>query len=219
MKTKVIKYSREWAMGIVDFARAADGGRHLYSGLTCYGWEAGRIVATDGHRLAWQTYNLVQPEATGVIDKTGALVPDAQFPDYKAVLPGTPNIEFSLDLTAGQFAALRLLSRLDDHDHKAHGALSFDGEQMAVTYLGPVGDMTASLRLTYMGEPKPFRVGISLRYLWEALDACRRSCGNYAHANVAIVDHNTAIAIRVGGFYSITTPKHLDDAFTTTTAV
>jgi hypothetical protein len=210
MKAKVIKYSREWAMEIVDFARAADGSKHHY-----YSWEADRIVATDGHRLAWQSYSPTQPEAAGVIDKTGAPVPDAQFPDYKAVLPGTPNIEFALKLDASQFAALKLLSRLDDGSYKAHGALSFDGKQMTVTYLGPVGDMTASLRLTYMGKPKPFRVGLTLRYLWEALDACRRS-GNI-FADVAIVDHNTAIAIAAGDFYSITMPKQLDNAFTTTT--
>ena len=71
-KNKVITYTRQWAMGIVSFARSKDETR--YYNLAGFNLEPdgaleadgvrqrGRIVATDGHRLAWQRYPPYPPD-------------------------------------------------------------------------------------------------------------------------------------------------------------
>jgi hypothetical protein len=51
-RSKIITNSREWARDIVSFAQYKDDDRPNLMGFQL---EASQIVATDGHRLAWQT--------------------------------------------------------------------------------------------------------------------------------------------------------------------
>jgi DNA polymerase III sliding clamp (beta) subunit (PCNA family) len=211
-KTKVTPNSRQAAIEIVSFARGDDETR---AGLANYQFEADRIVACDGHRLAWQTCNpAVENPYVGLVDENGGAV-DGEFPDYKPYLPGQPTMVFDVCSDGDWLPALKTIARLSK---RPFGELAYDGVKLTASLKTCWPDASASLTIPLAaGELKPFKLGINLLFLWEALDAARRSDtrGKW-YARVAIVDHVTPIVIdTTSGFYSITMPCSCEGAFTT----
>jgi hypothetical protein len=210
-KSKATLNSREWAMEIVSFARSKDATRYNLAG---YNLEPNRVVATDGARLAWQEYGPIMPDAKGLIDDQGKPL-DGEFPDYKAVLPGSPNIVFHVSQDGDWLPALKTISRLDK---RPFGELAYDGHNLTVSLKTTFPDVTAKLNIPVAaGDPKPFKLGINLAWLWDAIYGARRSDGRGRwYVRVSIVDHLTAVQIdNTNGYFSITMPCRCDDAFTT----
>ena len=69
--------------------------------------------------------------------------------------------------------------------------------------------VTAKLTIPVVaGEPKPFKLGINLMWLWEANDGAKRSDGRGRwYARVSIVDHISPVQLdHTNGCFSITMP-------------
>ena len=68
-----------------------------------------------------------------------------------------------------------------------------------------------------VGDPKPFKIGFNLAYLFDAIDGARRSDSRGRwYTRVAIVDHISPVQIdNTNGFYSITMPFRCDGSFVT----
>ena len=212
-KSKPILNSREWAMEIVSFARSKDATRYNLAG---YNVEPNRIVATDGARLAWQEFGPIVPDSYhGLIDGEGN--PAAgEFPDYKAVLPGSPNVVFHVSPDGDWLPALKTIARL----HKQpFGELAYDGENLTVSLKTTFPNVALKLTIPVAaGDPKPFKLGINLGYLYDAIDGAKRSDGRGQwYARVSIVDHVSPVQIdNTNGFYSITMPCRCDGGFVST---
>ena len=224
-KNKVITYTRQWAIGIVSFARSKDETR--YYNLAGFNLEPddtleadgvrrrGRIVATDGHRLAWQGYPPFPPDGKrGLIDEHFNPL-EGEFPDYKCCLPGKPKIAFYVCRgNQDWLPALKTIARIIE---RPFGTLECDGEHVSVKLESHSPTMKVSLAIPINGgNPKPFKIGINLWFLFEAINAAVKSNGvGTWFVRVSIVDELTAIAIDndATSFYSITMPCRADGAF------
>jgi hypothetical protein len=197
-KIKTIPNSREWAMEIVSFARSDDATRYNLAGFNL---KLNRMVATDGCRLAWQEYGPAMPDSYhGLIDEHGNAA-EGEFPDYKAVLPSSPNIVFHVSSDGDWLSALETIARL----HKQPlGELAHDGEQLTASFKSTSPEVMAKLTiLVAAGDPKPFKLGINLAWLWDAIDGARRSDGRGRwYARVSIVDQISPVRIdNTNGYY------------------
>jgi DNA polymerase III sliding clamp (beta) subunit (PCNA family) len=221
-KNQASTYTRQWAMAIVAFARSKDETRYNLRGFNLEpdgefaadGFRRkGRLVATDGCRLAWQEYAPCPPDGTkGLIDEHGQPLA-GEFPDYKTLLPGPPNIVFQVSSDGDWLAALKTIAHLNK---RPFGELAYDGERLIVSLKLASPNVMATLMIPLAaGEPKPFKLGIHLAWLWDAIDAARRSDGRGRwYVRVSLVDHMSPIQIdNEHGFYSITMPCLTEGAF------
>lgn len=209
------KDNLQTAIAIVKFARSNDAARY---NLNCYSVEETRVVATDGHRLAWQTFpeavieaGLIKP---GLIDDKGDPAPEGhQFPDVTGVIPQAFKVTFHItgNKDGDWIKALKALSKTSD---KPYGTIEANGDgKVWVRFKNEF--IKASIELTgKIGPAYTFCVGVNLVYLYEALDACRRSDGrgNWC-ARVSLFDENSPIRIdnKTSGFYSLTMPLRVSD--------
>jgi hypothetical protein len=86
-KNKAIANTREWAKEIISFARLNPREDDTRPNLNNYQLEPDRIVATDGHRLAIQTYSKAegyQPNDSCLVDDNFQPVA-GEFPDYRFI--------------------------------------------------------------------------------------------------------------------------------------
>jgi DNA polymerase III sliding clamp (beta) subunit (PCNA family) len=200
-------------MEIVSFARSKDATRYNLAGCQL---EPSRIVATDGHRLAWQEFTTGEGSEHGILVNDAFAPIDGEFPDYKAVLPGSPNIVFHVSTDGDWLPALKAMARLSE---QPWGSLECGGDRKILARLETQSpDIKCALRIELAGgDPKPFKLGINLAFVHQALEAAKRSDGRGRwYARIAIVDHLTAVTIdNTNGFYSITMPCRCDGAFVT----
>jgi DNA polymerase III sliding clamp (beta) subunit (PCNA family) len=160
-------------------------------------------------------YGPTTSDAHGLIDAAGNPIA-GEFPDYKAVLPASqPNVVFHVSSDSDWLPALKVIARLQK---RPFGELAYDGNHLTVSLESTSPAVTAKLTIPVAaGDPKPFKLGINLAYLWEATDAAKRSDerGRW-YARIAIIDHITPVTIdNTNGFYSITMPCHCDGGFVT----
>jgi hypothetical protein len=211
-KSKPILNNREWAMEIVSFARTKDETRYNLAG---YNLELNRVVATDGVRLAWQEFRPIVPDSYhGLIDEQGNPA-DGEFPDYKAVLLSEFNVVFHVSSDGDWLAALKAIACLAQ---QPIGELAYDGARLTVSLKLTWPNVKAKLNIPVAaGDPRPFKLGINLMWLWEAIDGAKRSDGRRRwYARVSIVDHILPLQIdNTNGYFSITMPCRCDDGFVT----
>jgi DNA polymerase III sliding clamp (beta) subunit (PCNA family) len=157
----------------------------------------------------------ITPDARGLIDAAGNPI-EGEFPDYKAVLPTPqPNVVFHVSNDGDWLPALKVIARLQK---RPFGELAYEGDHLALSLESTSPAVAAKLIIPVAaGDPKPFKLGINLAWLWEAIDATKRSDGRGRwYARIAIVDHITPVIIdNTNGFYSITMPCRCDGGFVT----
>jgi DNA polymerase III sliding clamp (beta) subunit (PCNA family) len=202
-----------WAMKIVDFAQCKDRKRDKIVGFKV---EPNRVVATDNHRIALQEVSELIPEATcGRYDEKCVSIDNmGKFADIKAVLPkGKPAITFTLQGKGDWLTALNGIAKMH---RQPYGTLESDGEKVIVTLSTMSPSMEAKLEIPCELDPlKPFKIGIDLMYLWEALDAAYRS-DIRSRPGISIYAVDAAIKINTDyGFMCLTMPTREDGAFVT----
>ena len=210
MKQSLTPGTRAWARKIVDFARNPER-PHLLA------WhdEPDRVVATDGHRLAWQQAWLEPREGTALVDEDGKLVEGAgEFPAYEQFVraaDAVPAARFHLDARGDWMPRLKKLVALGE---RAFVVWTCDGKgRMTITLIEPRLSATMDIPVG-AGDPAAFRIGINARYLWDVLNAANRSGERRLFARVSIYDAVCPIHIdNDNGFYSLTMPTRLDGAF------
>lgn len=204
-KARIEQGTMQWAMKLVDCARISDIDR---PNLTNFNVTDKRVFATDGHRLFSQRYTVEQP-LRGIVDTNGAVVTDGEYPDISRVVSKHWNIAFTVPKSDETMQALKAITKISDNPF---GDIESDGDKVTVVYENTGFGISARIDLMVAGGAKPFKVGINLEYLYEALKANWDSGAQFATVKVA--DELCPVCITGSkGFFSITMPLRVDGAF------